>query len=151
MSTASPSRSIDQAPVELLLVRFPGNKFSGEIAAELNRLVESETIRVIDALLVRKDANGSTEWLEATEAEDSRLADLVGEPAGLLAEDDVNAIADELEPESSVGMLLFEHTWAANFAGAIRRADGELIDWARVPAEAIDELTTLIEQKGAAT
>lgn len=148
MSTTSPPQGTERAPVELLLVQFPGNNFSGEIAAELGRLVEAGTIRVMDALLVRKSADGSTEWLEVTEADDSGLSDLVGEPAGLLAEEDVDAIADELEPESSVGMLLFEHTWAANFAGAVRRANGQLIDWARVPAAAVDELTALVEQEG---
>jgi hypothetical protein len=136
------------APVELVLVEFPGNEFKGEIVEELGRLVDAGTIRLIDALLIRKDADGSTQWLEAAEAGDSRLADLVGEPAGLLAEEDVEAIAADLEPNSSVGMMLFEHTWAAQLTGAIRRANGRLIDWASVPAAAIEELTSLIDKEG---
>jgi hypothetical protein len=137
----------NSAPVELVLVEFPGNEFKGEIVDELRRLVDSGTITLIDVLLIRKDADGSAEWLEASDAGDGALADLAGEPAGLLAEEDVEAVAAELEPNSSVGMLLFEHSWAAQLTEAIRRADGRLIDWARVPAAAIDELSQLIEKE----
>lgn len=102
----------------------------------------------MDALLIRKDDDGSLRWLEAAETDDNGLSDLVGEPAGLLAEEDVDAIADELEPGTSVGMMLFEHTWANELTGAIQRTNGRLVDWARVPGAAVDELTTLIAQEG---
>lgn len=133
------------APVEMILVEFPGNEFKGEIVEELGRLVDAGTINLIDVLLIRTDVDGSASWIEAADAEDSMLADLVGDPAGLLAAEDVEAIAAELEPNSSVGMMLFEHTWAAPLAGAVRRANGRLIDWARVPAAAIEELASLHE------
>lgn len=134
-------------PVELVLIEFPGNRFRGEIAEELRRLVEAGTIEVLDALLIRKGADGSVDWLEVADVdEDGGLAALVGEPAGLLAADDVEAVADELEADSSVGMMLFEHTWAAGLTAAIQRADGRLIDWARVPAAAVDELEATLEE-----
>ena len=99
----------DRAPVELVLIEFPGNEFKGEIISQLEKLVDAGTIRLIDALLIRKNADGSAEWLEAADAGDARFADLVGEPTGLLADEDVEAVAAELEPDSSVGMMLFEH------------------------------------------
>lgn len=137
----------NKAPVELVLVEFPGNKFEGEIIDELGRLVENGTITLLDALLIRKNADGSADWLEVNEADDSRLSDLVGEPSGFLAEEDVNVVADELEPNSSVGMMLFEHTWAQQLAGAIRRADGRVIDWERVPNTAMDEVKRLLDEE----
>lgn len=129
------------APVDMVLVEFPGNDFTGEIFAELERLVDAKTITVLDALLVRKDADGSVRWIEADEAEDTRLSRLVGAPAGLFAEEDVEAVAADLDADSSVGMLLFEHTWAANLTAGVRRANGRVLDWARVPASAISELS----------
>lgn len=137
-----------RAPAELLLVEFPGNTFKGEIVDELSRLVENGTITLLDALLVRKNADGSADWVEASEVGDDGLADLVGEPAGLLAEEDVDAIVDELEPNSAVGMMLFEHTWARQLTAAIAHAGGRLIDSERVPAAAMDELASLITEEG---
>ncbi|GAB3999018.1 hypothetical protein GCM10029992_26580 [Glycomyces albus] len=135
----------DRAPVDMVLIEFPGNEFKGEIVTELERLVSDRTIELLDLLLIRKEADGSVRWLEAEEAEDFRLSELVGEPSGLLAEEDAEAIAVELEPNSSVGMMIIEHTWAGGLAGAVRGANGRLIDWARVPAAAIDELASLAE------
>lgn len=135
------------APVELVLIEFPHSEFKGEIVAELSRLVDAGTVDVLDALLIRKDTDGAVQWLEATEGGDDELARIVGEPAGLLAADDVDAVAEELAPGSAVGMLVFEHTWARGLTGAVRGAGGRVIDWSRVPTEAIDELTRELEKE----
>ncbi|WP_278234553.1 DUF6325 family protein [Isoptericola sp. AK164] len=134
------------APVELLLVEFPHTEFTGEILAELTRLQDAGTINVLDALAIRRDLDGDVEWLEAVDA-GSELGDLVGEPAGLLAEDDVDAIAEDLAPGSAVGMLVFEHTWATGLAGAVRDAGGRLIDMTTVPAAAIEELAAALSEE----
>ncbi|MCA5894014.1 DUF6325 family protein [Isoptericola sp. NEAU-Y5] len=128
-------------PVELVLIEFPRSDFKGEIVAELGRLVDAGTVDVLDALLIRKAADGAVEWLEATEGGDDELARIVGEPAGLLAADDVDAVAEDLAPGSAVGMLVFEHSWARGLSAAVAGAGGRMLDWTRVPAEAIDELT----------
>ncbi|MCZ2264479.1 DUF6325 family protein [Isoptericola nanjingensis] len=135
-------------PVELVLIEFPRSDFKGEIVAELGRLVDAGTIDVLDALVVRKGEDGSVEWLEASEESGAEeLARIVGEPAGLLAADDVEDIADELAPGSAVGMLVFEHTWARGLGAAVRGAGGQVLDWTRVPAEAIDALADEIEKE----
>ena len=48
-------------PVEYIIVGFPGNKFNGEIAPELGKLVESGTIRILDLVFITKDADGEVE------------------------------------------------------------------------------------------
>ncbi|WP_407317704.1 DUF6325 family protein [Isoptericola halotolerans] len=134
------------APVELLLVEFPHSDFSGEIVAELVRLSEDGTINVLDMLAIRKGEDGSVEWLEAADAADG-LAELVGEPSGFLAEDDVEAIADDLAPGAAVGMLVFEHTWATGLTTALREAGGSLIDMTTVPPAALEELAGVIAEE----
>ncbi|GAA4727724.1 DUF1269 domain-containing protein [Isoptericola chiayiensis] len=134
------------APVELVLIEFPQSDFTGEILAELARLQSAGTISVLDALAIRKDTDGDVEWLEATDA-GTELADLVGEPSGLLAEDDVDAIAEELVPGSAVGMVVFEHTWATGLTSAIRDAGGRLIDMTTVPPAALEELAAAISEE----
>ncbi|MFC4338022.1 DUF6325 family protein [Salininema proteolyticum] len=133
----------DRAPVDIILVRFPGTSFDGEVVASLRSLAVEGTITVIDAMVIRKEADGSWEWNEAAEAGDGALASVVREPTGMLAEEDAEELAAELEPDSTVGVLLFEHTWASGLAGAIRRAKGEVVDWERVPPAAVDELEKL--------
>ena len=56
-------------PIEVLMLRFPGNKFRGEIAPALADLVESGTIRVVDLLFAIKDADGELDVLELADME----------------------------------------------------------------------------------
>src|SRR5262245_27688710 len=116
-------------PIEVLVVKFPGNQFTGEIAPALQELVDSGTIRVIDLLFAIKDSDGVIDVLEMDglgEAAFATFDPLVAEMAGLLSEEDARFFANALEPNSSVALLLFENTWAARFAQAVRNAKGEL-------------------------
>lgn len=127
-------------PAELIVVKFPGNKFRGEILPALADLVETRTIRLIDLLVVVKDTDGSVIYLDAQEAfPDGPVLGTVGE-AELLGSDDVDAVAEMLEPNSSAGLLLFEHLWAATFTQALRDAGGELVMQERIPAAAVEEV-----------
>lgn len=128
-----------KAPVDLVLVEFSGNRFDGRVLDEIERLSADGTVNVLDALLVSRGADGAVAWLEAADVDD-RLAALVGEPAGLLSHEDAEAVAEELQPDTAIGMMLFEHTWAATLAEAVRGVGGHLLDWERVPAAAINEL-----------
>ena len=128
-----------KAPVDLVLVEFSGNRFDGRVLDEIERLDRDGTINVLDALLVSLGADGAVAWLEASDV-DERLASLVGEPAGLLSAEDAEAVAEELQPDTAIGMLLFEHTWAETLAEAVQGVGGHLLDWERVPSAAITEL-----------
>jgi uncharacterized membrane protein len=127
-------------PAELIVVKFPGNQFRGEIVPALADLVENGTIRLIDLLFVRRDLDGTTTFLEASEVfPDGPLSAIAGD-AGLLSDEDVDDVSAALEPGSSAGMLLFEHVWAAPFAEAIRRAGGELVYDERIPAAVVEQV-----------
>jgi uncharacterized membrane protein len=125
-------------PIEYMIVAFPGNQFKGEIAPALAELVKSGTIRIIDLAFVMKDADGNVVAMEASDV-DSQIgkafASLEAEMGGLLNEDDIAATAEELEPNSSAALLVWEDLWAAKLADAIRNAGGELYDLERVPHE----------------
>jgi hypothetical protein len=127
-------------PVEYMVVAFPGNKFKGEIAPELASLVESETIRIIDLTFVAKDANGEVATLEVSDLDpnvQSALEKMGATPTGLFNEDDLMAAAEELEPNSSAALLVWEDLWATRLAEAIRDAGGELFDLGRIPHEVV--------------
>jgi hypothetical protein len=130
------------APVEYLIIRFPGNRFSGAIAPELAQLVESGIIRIIDLVFVKKDADGEVTIFEIDaldEAHDLGLDDLDGEAGGLLNEEDLELAAAALAPDSSAALIVWEQAWAEGIADAIRAADGEIVAGERIPAAVVDE------------
>jgi hypothetical protein len=130
----------DIGPVEYMIVAFPGNKFTGEIAPALQDLVESETIRIIDLAFVAKDSDGEVAGFELSDLDPEMQAALEkagAEATGLFNEDDLMAAAEELEPNSSAALLVWEDLWAARLADALRDAGGELFDLGRVPHEVV--------------
>jgi hypothetical protein len=127
-------------PVEYMIVAFPGNKFRGEIAPALAELVDSQTVRIIDLAFVAKDADGDVASFEVSDLDpdvQSALEAIGAEPTGLFNEDDLMAAAEELEPNSSAALLVWEDLWAGRLAEAIRDADGVLFDLGRIPHEVV--------------
>jgi hypothetical protein len=127
-------------PVEYLIAAFPGNQFRGEIAPALADLVEAGTIRIIDIAFASKDENGEVAAFELTDLDPEvrqGLENLGAQPAGLFNEQDLMAAAEELDPNSSAALLVWENVWAKPVADAIRDAGGELYDYDRIPHEVV--------------
>ena len=129
-------------PVDYLVVAFPAEKanLSGEAASELTTLVESKTIRVLDLVMIMKGEDGSVEAAELRDVDDSDIGELRAlerDLAILLAEEDIEEIGASLEPGSAAAVLVFENTWAAPFASAVRRSGGELVTGGRIPTQAL--------------
>jgi uncharacterized membrane protein len=139
-------------PVQLIVLGFEHPEFHGEIIAELERLRESDTVRVIDALAVHKDAEGEIEVMhlsnlskdEAIEL-GSKVGALVGlgiegeeglyagaEAGAAAAADGVSAFSDEdawdvieeIPNDSAAALILLEHHWAVPLRDAIARTGG---------------------------
>jgi hypothetical protein len=123
-----------------MVVEFPAgaSNFTGEMAAELISLVESGTIRVIDAIILQKSEDGEIEASELSDVgELGELQALEAELAELLAEEDIVHLAAAMDPGSTAGVLIWENLWAAPFASAARRSGGQLIANGRIPIQAI--------------
>jgi Family of unknown function (DUF6325) len=133
--------SLDElGPVDYVVVEFPAgaSNFTGEMAAELLRLVDTGTIRIIDILILTKDGDGNVEAAELSDVGDlGELQAIEAELAELLAEDDVANLAAAMDPGSTAGVLIWENLWAAPFASAARRSGGQLIANGRIPIQAI--------------
>jgi Family of unknown function (DUF6325) len=135
--------NIDElGPVDYLVVGFPAGKanFSGEIASELKRLIDSNTVRVLDLVMIIKGEDGSVEASELRDADDSEIGELRAletDLAILLAEEDIDEIGESLEPGSAAALLVWENTWAAPFGSAVRRSGGELLANGRIPTQAM--------------
>ena len=127
-------------PVDYLVVEFPPGQshFNGEMAAELAKLVDSGTVRVLDLLIVAKDENGQIEGMEIEDLDQlDELRRAETQLADLLATEDIVNLAAAMKPGTVAGVLVWENSWAAPFAAAARRSGGQLIANGRIPIQAI--------------
>jgi hypothetical protein len=130
-------------PIDLLVVRFPDNNFTGEITTELKALVDAGTVRILDIMFVTRDAAGTIDLIELTDLDDTvavAFDAFVGDIEAFLAEEDVQTLGAGLAPNSSAALLLYENTWAMDFAQAVRNANGEVLLAERIPRSVIEAL-----------
>jgi uncharacterized membrane protein len=126
-------------PVEYIIVGFPGNQFTGDIAPELAKLVDSGTIRILDLVFITKDADGDVRVVEFADHDDVALfSALDGEVGGFISDEDIEYAATELEPNSSAALLIWEDVWATPFVEAMRNSGGVLIEGSRIPHDLIE-------------
>ena len=140
-------------PVQLIMLGFNHPDFHGEIISELGRLRESDTVRVIDSLVVYKDADGELEvehLSNLTEQEAIELGSKIGALIGLgiegeegaeagatagaeqAAAEGINVFGDagewdvleDIPNDSAAALVLLEHHWAVPLRDAIARAGG---------------------------
>ena len=136
-------------PVEYMIVAFPGNRLKGEIVPALAELVEAGTLRIIDLAFVMKDADGVVVTAEMgdLDSEVFKAFDALSpETMGLLNQEDLAAAGEELEPNSSAALLVWEDVWATKLRDAILNAGGELLDLERVPHEVVNAAVEFAEQ-----
>ena len=139
-------------PVQLIVLGFNHPEFHGEIIAELERLREADTVRVIDALAVFKDADGEIEvqhlsnlskdeaielgskvgaliglGIEGEEGMDEGAiagAEAAADGVQMFSDEDAWDVLEEIPNDSAAALLLIEHHWAVPLRDAIARAGG---------------------------
>jgi uncharacterized membrane protein len=139
-------------PVQLIVLGFDHPEFHGEIIAELERLRKSDTVRVIDALAVHKDAGGGFEVAHLSNLsrdEAIEIGTVVGALVGLgiegedgfaagaeagaeaaadgisvFSEEEAWDVLDDIPNDSAAALILLEHHWAVPLRDAIARAGG---------------------------
>jgi hypothetical protein len=131
------SESIEMGPIDYLLVEWPGRQPEGEIAPHLIDLVDRGLIRILDLAFLAKGEDGTIAALEIADVGDevAALAVFEGASSGLLSDDDFDRAGAALEPGTSAALLVYENTWAAPFAAAVRRSGGQLVASGRIPVQ----------------
>ena len=114
-------------PVQMLVIGFEGGEFRGEIAAELERLREDDTIRVVDLVVVAKDADGNVSVAEGEDGLALRLLDVTDADLSHLEAADTADLWEATEavpPGGTAAIVLIEHRWAIPLRDAIANAGG---------------------------
>jgi uncharacterized membrane protein len=138
-------------PLELVVCGFEGDDFKGDIARELDRVASRGIIRVVDLVFVRKDRRGKVTVRELQDLRDRELmpyASVIGDVMGLLTDDDVSQVGQELPPGTAAAVMLFEHTWATGLRETIQQAGGFLVASKRIPQDTLDELNAELATTG---
>ena len=131
----------EMGPVDYAVIEFPADRQPDGSALPLLRdLVERGIIRVLDLAFVRREADGSIVGIDIEDV------DLRGEvdvtlfseaSSGLVDDADLGEAGSALEPGASAAVLVYENTWAAPFATALRRSGAQLVAGGRIPVQAI--------------
>ena len=140
-------------PLEYTVIGFKGNAFDGSIAREIERVVESGTIRLVDIVSVGKDANGDSWIVEFDNKDDPRFAPfaaVLGDRMALLTPEDLEGVAADLPSDTSALVLLFEHRWAEHIKEAIAAAGGFLVARSVIPPETLEAISDELEAHVAA-
>ena len=127
----------EMGPIDYLLVEWPGRQPNGEVAPHLVDLVDRGLIRILDLAFIAKGENGSVVGMELADlgGEVAELSIFEGAASGLLSDEDIDEAGSALEPGTSAALLVFENSWAAPFATAVRRSGGQLVASGRIPVE----------------
>jgi len=135
-------------PVDVVVIGYPsGASMRGEAIPILLDLVDRGIIRVLDALFVKKEADGTFSGFDLADLDEDTAGDLTvfaGATTGLLDDDDVALAAGEIEPGTAAVMIVYENRWAAPFIAAVRLNGGVLIANQRIGVQ------ELIDAMGAA-
>jgi len=138
-------------PVQMLILGFKDPQFKGEALAELQKLRDADIIRVIDAMVVWKDADGNVAVLQDTDLSGEEFGELGAVVGGLIGlgmageegleagveagaeamegervfdDEDVWYAVDAIPNNTAAAIALFEHRWAIPFRDAVIRAGG---------------------------
>jgi hypothetical protein len=136
-------------PLEIIEIVFPGNQFSGEIIPALQELVETGTVRILDLAVISKDANGELLALEISDLDPGAaepLLALVGSEEGMFSDEDFIIFGQNLEPNSTAALMIFENTWAGRFINAVHRANGHVVLNERIPKAVVEAIEAALEE-----
>ena len=129
----------EMGPVDYLVVEWPDQQPTGEAAPLLIDLVDRGLIKILDLAFIVKGEDGSVAALEIEKASEQveALKDLIGASSGLISDEDVEAAGEALDPGTSAALMIYENSWAAPFAAAVRRSGGQLVANGRIPIQSL--------------
>ncbi|AHK27909.1 hypothetical protein OPAG_06200 [Rhodococcus opacus PD630] len=131
----------DSGPIDYLVVEFPADRRpDGSALAILRELVEQGTVRVLDLVFLRKETDGSVVAIDVVDVGlvgDIDVSLFAEASTGLLDLTDIADAGSVLEPGASAAVLVYENTWAAPLATALRRTGAQLVASGRIPVQGI--------------
>lgn len=135
-------------PVEIVAIEFPEDWAPDAVRRQVTSLVEGGVVRIVDALLVAKDGDGTVTVVELEEAggEVAALVDGLAQQLDLVSEEDAQDLGGQLEPGRRALILAFEHTWMLPVRDAVLASGGSVITDLHIPGPVVDEVLAGVAQ-----
>jgi hypothetical protein len=144
---------IELGPIDYLVVEWSADRPpTGQALPMLVDLVERGIIRILDLRFVQVQADGTLAGLDISDMDGDGANDLLvfeGATSGLLDDEDLAEAAKTLTPGSAAALLVYENTWAAPFATALRKGGAQLVAGGRIPVNALLAQLDALEASGA--
>ena len=137
----------EMGPVDYAVFAWPDSSpHGGDVAPLIVSLAERGIIRILDVAFAAKDDQGNVTALDLEHlGGDSPFAAFEGASSGLLDFEDITEAAATMDPGSSAAILVWENSWAAPVAVAIRKSGGQLIATERIPVQGIIAVLDALE------
>jgi hypothetical protein len=133
----------EYGPAEFIVAQFDTDRPSAGVVQAILDLVASGTVRLLDLVFIERHADGTVEIIELEEIGDEiGMTDVVLEASGLAGDEDVQQIAELLEPESTGAVLVVEHLWAKELASRFFESGGVVVHSERIPAPVVNAVAS---------
>jgi hypothetical protein len=138
---AAATDDLEVGPIDYLVVEWPpGSPPNGKAMPLFVDLVDRGIVRVLDLVFVQKHADGTVTRIELADLDldgNPELSVFEGAASGLVGDEDIAEAGSVIQEESSAALLVYENTWAAPFATALRKNGAQLVAAGRIPINAI--------------
>jgi uncharacterized membrane protein len=139
-------RADSVGPIDVAVIVFDGNTFSGQIAPALTDMQAGGLVRLVDLAFVTKDEHGTTQIAEITDADVAAVYSKITDPRfDLAGKSDLAELARTLPPRSSALVVVWENTWAARLATAVRESRGRVAAFERIPFEVVQRALAAVD------
>jgi hypothetical protein len=139
----------DLGPVDAIVIGYPaGAPMTGEAVPILLDLVDRGIVRVLDARVVIKEQDGTYSGFEVADLDEDSMGSFTafaGASSGMLSDDDLALVAEEIEPGTAAVMIVYENRWAAPFVAAVRRNGGVLVASERIHVQDLLDALDAVE------
>jgi hypothetical protein len=130
----------DTGAIDWILVEFKDKELNGELVPPLLDLVNRRLVRILDAMIVVKRTGDDYDVLTADDLDPAQVGDLgelAGASSGLFDAGDAADAAAAIGDNSAALAIIYENLWSLEFATAVRKAGGELINTGHIPTQSI--------------
>ena len=132
------SDPVNIGPVELVVVAFPGSRVDPDTVAALQNIIERGFVTLLDLVYIAKDEEGNIRQVDVDEdLTDIGLEILSIEAKALSSDEDLDVVRESLEPGTSAAIIVYEQTWARDFASKARAGGGEVALHVQIPHDVV--------------
>jgi dihydroorotase-like cyclic amidohydrolase len=126
-------------PIDYVVIEWPDDQPTGEAMPHLVDLVDRGIIRILDLAFITKGEDGTVAGVEISDLGDQveEIKVFEGASSGLISDEDKAEAGEAMEPGASAAVLVYENSWAAPFAAAVRHSGGQLVANGRIPVQAL--------------